>query len=121
MIKTGLLVTDTDAYISRTFSPCNYEPQSKMNKALRLVTTSIFQKCTVLFYPTGNSIKPVIIVINVDFPIPDVPVPTIIMFYYLFKTYFSVYDSNPVITPFTRLRPKSLIIYSYIFVRNDHT
>ncbi|MED3244653.1 hypothetical protein P4391_12110, partial [Bacillus thuringiensis] len=61
-----------------------------MNKALRLVTKNYSQNDygkhfpkvhRTLFYPTGNSIKPVIIVINVGFPIPDDPVPTIIMFY----------------------------------------
>jgi hypothetical protein len=64
-----------------------------MNKVLKSVTKNNYQNVC------GNSIKLVIIVINVDFPIPDVPVPTIIMFYSLFKTYFAVYDSNPVITP----------------------
>nr|WP_245916851.1 hypothetical protein [Bacillus fungorum] len=53
-----------------------------------------------LFNPTGNSIKPVIIVINVDFPIPDDPIPTIIMFYFLFEndpldTYVLVTEFQP--------------------------
>ncbi|MFP3514002.1 hypothetical protein SB775_31375, partial [Peribacillus sp. SIMBA_075] len=52
-----------------------------------------------LFYATVISIKPVIIVINVDFPIPDDPVSTIIMSYSLFRTYFAVYNSNPVTRP----------------------